>query len=159
MERILDRTVAELSPITVRPVASDPDGDRIRYEIAGAPPGSSFDAATGVFRWTPSEEQGPGTYRLSIIAADDGDPELVTIGVFAITVTEVNSPPTIESLPDRADDAGTDVFLQVLGADADVPANSLTFTASDLPPWLSIDPATGTITGQIAPTTDDVTHY
>ncbi|MCP3998380.1 MAG: hypothetical protein GY722_25445, partial [bacterium] len=61
MDRLSDRTVAEHSPVTIRPVTTDPDGDSLRYEVAGAPPGSTFDPDTGTLRWIPSEEQGPGT--------------------------------------------------------------------------------------------------
>jgi len=159
MDQMSDRTVAELTPVTIQPSVTDPDGDTITYEIAGAPPGSSFDPATGTLRWTPSEEQGPGTYRFSIIAADDGDPELVSIGVVTVNVTELNSAPSIEDPLDRADDAGDTVSLQIVAEDSDIPANTLSFAATELPPGLEIDPATGLIGGQIEVTTEEVTSY
>jgi hypothetical protein len=48
-------------------VATDPDGDEVRYLITGSPEGASFDAQTGVFSWTAAT---PGVYTVTFIATD-----------------------------------------------------------------------------------------
>lgn len=47
--------------------AVDPEGDQLRYEARGMPPGASLDALTGVLRWTPGEDVlGPVDFPYSV---------------------------------------------------------------------------------------------
>ena len=49
--------------LTFTAVASDPDsGQTLAFSLdAGAPAGAAINSASGIFNWTPSEAQGPGT--------------------------------------------------------------------------------------------------
>src|SRR5205823_2373355 len=74
---IASASVDEGALLSFRSTAVDPDipAQILTFAVAaGAPAGSSMDPATGVFSWTPSEEQGPGTYVFTVIVTDDGQP-------------------------------------------------------------------------------------
>ncbi len=76
----------ENSLLTFIVQASDPDGDVITLSARNLPPGATFDAATGVFSWTPSEGDA-GTYGdVVFYAADDGVPALQVQGETTITI-------------------------------------------------------------------------
>ncbi len=67
--------------------ATDPDADdTITLSATDLPPGASFDPDLGSFVWTPSNDQGPGVYRVTFIAVEPGvqgfsDTKTVTITV------------------------------------------------------------------------------
>src|SRR5204862_900819 len=66
---IANRTVDEGSAVTITNSATDPDipANSFIYSLdPGAPTGASLDPTTGVFTWTPSEAQGPGTYPITV---------------------------------------------------------------------------------------------
>ncbi|HXG13257.1 MAG TPA: protein-arginine deiminase family protein [Gemmataceae bacterium] len=87
-------TVDETETLTFTVTVTDPDpGDQLTYGLVGAPPGAFIDPETGVFSWTPSENQGPGTYEFGVIVIDDGSPPLWDEETIIITINEVNNPP------------------------------------------------------------------
>lgn len=67
---IPDQTVDELTFLTFNVTASDPDGQQLAFVLQNAPYGAAIDAATGVFTWTPSEEQGSGVYHIDVVVSD-----------------------------------------------------------------------------------------
>src|SRR5437867_3883230 len=79
--------------------ASATDADIPRQTLtcsldAGAPAGASINPSNGVFTWTPTEAQGPGTNRVTVRVTDNGSPPLsaaqtVTITVLAGSATNV----------------------------------------------------------------------
>jgi hypothetical protein len=56
------------------PVAPLEPATAVTLSASGLPAGATFTPATGVFAWTPSEMQGPGSYRVTFTATDDGTP-------------------------------------------------------------------------------------
>ena len=71
LNAIGDRTVNEGEVLTFTATATDPENDEVIFSLdAGAPAGAMIHANTGVFTWTPTEEQGPGTYEITIRATD-----------------------------------------------------------------------------------------
>jgi hypothetical protein len=63
-------------------VASDPDGDPLRYSIQGAPRGASFDATNGNLSFRPSSDD-IGEHRVRVSASDG---ELSTTAEFTLEV-------------------------------------------------------------------------
>lgn len=88
---IAPATIDEDLLYTFQVVASDPNpGQTLSYALTGTiPSGASVNATTGLFSWTPSESQGPGSYTLTVRATDNGSPALNTTRTFNITVLEV----------------------------------------------------------------------
>ena len=60
--------VKEGEPLEFTVAGNDPDaGDKLTFSASGLPPGATFDAASGVFRWTPgSNDQGSYTVEFAV---------------------------------------------------------------------------------------------
>lgn len=82
-----DQSVEELETLTFTVTAEDPDGDDVSYSLNGAPDGASIDADTGVFTWTPTAPQGPGTYTFDLVATDDAAQPRSGSETITVTVT------------------------------------------------------------------------
>jgi len=134
-------TVNERVLYTFDADATDRDNDPLTFSLVGAPPGASIDPSTGVFSWTPTEAQGPGTYNFTVRVSDgltDTDASIT------ITVNEVNVAPVLTGVPATAtiDELALYTF-DADATDADIPVQTLTFSLVGAPPGASIDPSTG----------------
>ena len=83
---IPDQTVDELTFLTFNVTASDPDGQPLTFALQNAPYGASINSTTGIFTWTPSEEQGSGVYTLDVIVSDG---IVISSGTVMIIVNDV----------------------------------------------------------------------
>jgi uncharacterized delta-60 repeat protein len=106
-----DRVVDEEMLLSFTVTASDSNDDPasvLTLSASGLPAGASFDPATGIFNWTPTELQ-QGSYLLTFTVTDDGSPSLSDSETIAITVREVNDPPTAadDTLADVAEDTAS----------------------------------------------------
>src|SRR6185369_6851607 len=72
-------TIPELAPYTFTAAASDPDlpAQAVKVFLVGAPAGAAIDSTSGVFTWTPSEAQGPGSYPFQVRSTDGIDTSAV----------------------------------------------------------------------------------
>jgi len=125
LDVISDQSVAEDELLTFTASAADPDqpGQTLIYSLGGgAPAGAAIDALTGVFTWTPAEIQGPATNILTVTVADTGAPPLTASRTFTVIVHEVNRPPAIATIEDRAVNSGTPMIVNVIASDPDVPS-------------------------------------
>ena len=70
--------------------ATDADlpAETLTYSLVAAPAGATLSPTTGVFTWTPSEGDGPGTFPVTIRVTDSAKATDET--GFTITVTESN---------------------------------------------------------------------
>jgi len=109
----------------------------LTFSLVGAPDGAAIDAETGVFTWTPSEEQGPGVYTFTVKVCDDTDPTpLCDEQEVTLTVTEVNTAPVAQDLTaTTSEEIPVDVTLVATDAEGD----ELTYT-------IVAQPAHGTVT-------------
>ncbi len=60
------------------------------------PAGMAIDPVRNQLLWTPNELDGPGRYRVDVIAYDAAAPTKQTIQRLEVIVTEVNQPPILE---------------------------------------------------------------
>ncbi|MFV2065911.1 MAG: putative Ig domain-containing protein, partial [Pirellulales bacterium] len=83
----VDQEVDEGRELTFTISASDADlpANSLSYSAPNLPAGASFDPSTGIFRWTPSDDQGPGSYDVTF-AVDDGS--LTDAATVTITVSD-----------------------------------------------------------------------
>ncbi len=145
-------TGPEESLITCTAIATDPDtGDEITYTLVDGggwvPPGAAIDPTSGVFTWIPSEEKGPGSYTFAVRATD-------LTGLFVeqpltVVVEESNSPPILNPIGPKSSSEGETVLFLVGVTDPDNPPTTFTYSATGLPPGLSIDTVTGKISGVV----------
>jgi len=76
--------------------ASATDGDvptqTLTFSLVGGPAGASIDGSTGVFSWTPSEAQGPGTFPFSVRVSDGvaNTDAAITITVQDVTIAAIS---------------------------------------------------------------------
>jgi VCBS repeat-containing protein len=135
------KTVDEETPLTFSAGATDSDlpANSLTYSLINAPAGAGIDPATGAFSWTPTEAQGAGSYKVTVRVTDNGAPALSAEETVAITVREVNKPPTAGSA-EIAGEEDRAVSFVLQASDADLPANRLTYS-------IVANPANGTLSG------------
>jgi hypothetical protein len=107
------KTVDELTPLVFTATATDPDvGQSLTFSLGpDAPSGASIDPLTGVFSWTPTEAQGPGTYPVKVIVTDNSGFPLSDFEIIQVTVNEVNLDPIVDAGPDQAANEGQPVHF------------------------------------------------
>jgi hypothetical protein len=126
-----------------RPSASDPEGQALRFQVAGLPAWASFDTASGTLRGTP-EWSHAGTYAGIAISVSDGQAS-ASLAPFAITVTATNTPPSISGTPPDVVKAGQAYSFAPTATDPE--GQKLTFSIANRPAWASFDTATGRLQG------------
>ena len=143
------QVVDEGQPLNVVLAATDPDvpAQNLSYGLgADAPAGVSVDSATGLLSWTPSEEQGPGSYSIAVEVSDDGVPPLIATGSVSVEVGEVNTAPVLTTIEDQTFAEGESLNLTAIATDADLPANGLTFSlGAGESAGMAIDSSTGVL--------------
>jgi hypothetical protein len=143
---LIDWTINEGDTLSFRVPAYDTDlpAQSLTFSLGpDAPAGASIEPITGVFTWTPAEQQGPGVYSIAICLTDDGVPPLSATNFFTVVVREVNTAPAIGLLSDWGVNPGQNIAFAVPAVDLDVPTNTLTFSLIAAPPGASLDAASG----------------
>jgi hypothetical protein len=136
-------TIPELSPYTFTATATDADvpAQTLTFSLVSAPTGATIDGTTGAFSWTPTEAQGPGSYPFTVRVSDG---TANTDAAITLTVTEVNTAPVLSGVPSSATiPAQVAYSFTASSTDADLPAQTLTFSLTAAPSGASIDPGTG----------------
>jgi len=143
------QSIGEQQMLQFKVVGTDPDaGQTLAYSLVeDAPAGAEMEAFTGMFRWTPTEEQGPGTYSFTVRVTDNGIPFRSATQRVTVSVAEVNRAPVLPALSDRTVDEGVQLTMDARATDPDVPANTLVYSlAVGAPVGAKIDAATGLFT-------------
>ena len=143
-----DRTDAEGAVVNLQATATDPDGDTLIYEASGLPAGISINGATGAITGTIDFSAAAGSPHAVTVTVRDGT-SVDDTDTFSWTVTNTNQAPVFSTdLLDQGAAEGGSVSLDADATDGD--GDTLTYSASGLPGGLSIDSATGIISGTLA---------
>lgn len=138
-------TTVEDTPVTVNVLANDddPDGDALTVlGVAQPSRGTTLLNADGTVTYVPASNfNGSDGFSYTIRDAL-GATATATV---TLQVTPVNDPPTLAPIADQTHTVGQAVTLDVVAADAD--GDGLSFTATDLPAGITVNPATGTMSG------------
>jgi hypothetical protein len=143
---LIDWTINEGDTLSFRVPAYDTDlpAQSLTFSLGpDAPAGARIEPITGVFTWTPAEQQGPGVHSIAICLTDDGVPPLSATNFFTVVVREVNTAPAIGLLSDWGVNPGQNIAFTVAAVDSDLPTNTLTFSLVAAPPGASLDSASG----------------
>jgi PKD repeat protein len=106
-----NKSVDELKTLVFTATATDSDlpPQSLTFSLGGdAPMGASI-TPEGAFSWTPTEQQGPGVYPITVIVTDDGQPALSDSETIYVTVREVGLNPIVDAGPDQTADEGQPV--------------------------------------------------
>ena len=126
--------------VSLQLVGSDANGGPLTYSATGLPAGLSVAASTGVITGTPTAV---GT---SSVTASVSDGALAASRTFTWTVTApVNVAPTLTNPGNQTAYLGQPASVQLAGSDAN--GNTLTYSATGLPPGLSVGASNGQISG------------
>ena len=128
---------------TLQLQGADALGDALTYSATGLPPGLLLTQNLGLISGVPTTA---GTFN---IVATVSDGVLSASQSFTWTIRPANQPPVLTSPGNLTNDAGTALTLQLQATDT--AGQTLTFSATGLPPGLTLTPSTGRITG--TPTT------
>ncbi len=125
LDAIGAKTVDELTELAFTATATDADlpAQPLTYTLDAGSAGSITPG--GAFTWTPTEAEGPGVYTATVRVSDGAleDVEMVTI-----TVSEVNTAPTLVAIGNKTVDELTELAFTATATDADLPAQPLTYT-------------------------------
>jgi len=138
-----NKTVDEETILTFIATATDSDSAILTYSLVGAPTGALINATTGMFTWTPTEAQGPGSYTFTIRVSDG---VLTDEEIIEVTVNEVNTAPVLAAIGDKTVDEESKLTFTVVATDADIPANTLTYSLVGAPTGAAINATTGEFT-------------
>jgi hypothetical protein len=127
-------TIAEEEVWTFSPTATDSDlpANGLSYRLESEIEGLLYDAANHELRWTPGEAQGPGTYTARMVVIDS-NPDAVNASSLegtldiTFTITEVNVPPALETVPAQSVQEGDTILFNLVATDPDLPAQQLTY--------------------------------
>ncbi len=140
-------TVNEGSPLalTVSGTDSDLPAGVLTYGLGfDAPSGMSINPTSGAISWTPTEQQGPGSFTFTVQVSDSGTPALTASGSVTVVVTEVNQPPVLGPIGGQNVRAGSPVSVTAQATDPDFPPNPLTYSLGPgAPEGATINPTSG----------------
>ena len=148
------KAVAESSLLTFTASAKDLNNStndtldinqKLTFSLAsGAPGGAAIHPDTGLFSWTPSEEQGEGVYSITVKVTDNGTPSLSASQTFTVTVNDANAAPVFKEIPAQTVRERETLLLDLAASDADLPKQILAYSLGPgAPPGAAIDPVTG----------------
>src|SRR5205823_6047896 len=143
-----NQTIAELRTLEVTSTASDAylPAKALTFRLVSGPVGVNVKPTTGVVsRLSPYTT----LFRSNVITVkvtDNGVPALSDSQSFTVVVTEANSAPVLTVPEDQAIAELSTLVVTNTATDADLPANTLTFSLVSGPAGASINPTTGVLT-------------
>ena len=138
----------EDTPLRIDVLANDrdPDGDPLRVTTASAGNGTVTINPDGSLNYVPDANfNGSDTIIYSITDSEGG----TSTATVSIAVRPINDAPTTTGLGDQSDPDVSTISVPTGPAFSDLDGDALGFAATGLPPGLSINPATGLITGTL----------
>ena len=143
-------TLSAGTPYSFTPTASDPNGDAIVFRATNVPSWATFNGSTGALTGTPSEANVGMTDMITIEVTDSV--AITELPAFRIQITSnattpppANVAPTIAGTPGTSATVGQAYTFAPVGADAN--GDTLTYSATNLPSWLTLTPSTGRLSG------------
>ena len=148
LTEIGNQTVTEGSMLTFTAMATDANpGDVLTFSLGGTvPAGASINSSTGVFSWTPTPDQGPGTYPIAVRVSDSAEPACTDSEVVTITVNDAggaNQCPVLNPIGNQTVTVGNLLTFTASATDPDA-GQTLTFSLdAGFPTGATINSSTG----------------
>ena len=144
-----NQSINEGSTLSFTASATDADlpSQTLTYSLdaASIALGMTINSSTGAFSWTPSEAQGGLTPSVTITVTDNGSGNLTDSETFTITVGDTNLAPVLAAIGNQSVNEGATLSFTASATDADVPAQTLTYSldAASLALGMTINSSTG----------------
>jgi VCBS repeat-containing protein len=146
-------TVVEDTNYSFTPTVVDVDeGDTATFTITNKPTWATFDSTTGALTGVPTNFN-VGITRNIVITVSDTDTVMASLAGFNLTVINSNDAPVISGSPSTTVEEDVLYSFTPIVSDADV-GDSITFSATGMPTWASLNTMTGALTG--TPSNNDV---
>ena len=158
IRNLINRTVGAGVELEVDVAATDPEGQPVTYSLAGgAPANASIDARTGLFTWTPTEDQRTaqgGANSTYVITVRAFDPHAANdTARFSVIVVEAPPAgyggPAVADIPPVEGREGEEIRFDISVADARHGPYVYSLAADAVPPpprGAAVHPANGTFT-------------
>ncbi|MFM7819061.1 MAG: putative Ig domain-containing protein, partial [Verrucomicrobiota bacterium] len=124
----------QLLGLTLTATDADTATQDLTFSLVSGPSGMSVTGA-GRLTWLPSEAQGPGSYSVTV-AVSDGVSSAT--GSFIVTVREVNASPALTAINNQTIEEGSTLSLTLSASDADLPAQTLTYSLTSGPTGMTV---------------------
>jgi alpha-tubulin suppressor-like RCC1 family protein len=126
LSAVADQTVDALKPLTLALTATDVDlpVQQLVFGLVSGPAGLTV-SESGLVQWTPSAVQGGIAHRIEV-SVFDGTARVTA--AFRVTVRPSNTPPVLADIPAREVSENGALDFNLVATDADVPAQTLTFS-------------------------------
>ena len=154
LEALPDQANVAGDAVLLQSYGSEPGGPALTYTASNLPTGLTINSSTGLITGTLAMvADGDTSYQASVTVSDG------TSSVVQSFFWEVMAPPALvlEGVPNQENEAGFAARLQVEAGSEDNLA--LSYTVSDLPPGLSLNPTSGLISGTLNPADSLVGSY
>ncbi|MFH2063584.1 MAG: putative Ig domain-containing protein [Pseudomonadota bacterium] len=122
LNQIGSKTVNENSKLQFTISAVDPDtgsDEGVEYSAGNLPDGAKFDPATHIFTWTPGYDRSGSYQNVLFTATDDGTPPMSDSEAITISVGDVNRPPVLDEIGNKATDEEIKLRFPVTAHDPD----------------------------------------
>jgi cyclophilin family peptidyl-prolyl cis-trans isomerase len=128
IDPIGDQTTSEGTAFSIDANATDGNlpNDLLTFSLVSPPTGMTIDPSTGVISWTPGESFGGQTLTITVRVTDAF--ELTDDETFELFVNEVNQAPTISTIGNKSATVGQQLTFTVSATDADLPAQTLSYS-------------------------------
>ncbi|MEK7678284.1 MAG: Ig-like domain-containing protein, partial [Verrucomicrobiota bacterium] len=122
--------VVEGSLLEFTATATDPDlpAQTLTFSLDNPPAGAAIDPASGRFTWTPGESLGGTATNVTVRVTDNGDPSKSAAETIVVTVVDTNGPPVLGAIGNKSVVEGNLLTFTATATDADIPAQTLTFS-------------------------------
>ena len=136
-----NQTSSEGSAVSLALTASDPDGNALTYSATGLPGSLAINATSGLISGTLAYTSA-GAHSVTATVSDGS---LSQSRTFSWTVTNTNRAPSLTQPANQTGLTGTAASVALTASDPD--GTAVTFTATGLPPGLTISATSGVISG------------
>ncbi len=138
---------ASIAPVDASKAFADPNvGDTVTYSANGLPAGLTINPTTGVISGSVGATDPTGVYAVHVTATDNKGAATTEAFTWAIG----NVPPvTVGTLPNKTVNDGQSASISTAAGFSDPLGLPLTYSATGLPAGLSINAATGVISGTV----------
>ena len=137
--------------LTVNVIATDPDDSNSSPESSALTfslqpnslTGVTLDPATGLLSWAVPRTQTVGLYTIAVHVTDAGTPALSATRSVTVDVLELsNTAPTLDPIGPKTVNEESELRFTISATDLDLPAQTLIYSATPLPPGAIFTPAT-----------------